>query len=450
MPVAPLPPDSPRLVRVAEHDPISLHSGELLDPHTGELFLFPYLLGRNFLRLLNRLPHISLQAGPYVGILPLNPYITLEIVPRVPVTNLARVLAASGRAPQRLPEVLRTYATQAVPLAELRDELADALIVQVRLISAVGLHFSYATHTQTTAFPRGRLLLQSTITQLLARGQRHLTNSSWFARCVDTLPNQLLLSALRTLVAAYRREPANRERRERLSALREALAVFARVQPASFTTLELPALFGQLPHLPAPYGPALELAQLILGIRGLDFNRSAGSVQLPTLLWKMDELFESYLRGSLRQSFLQLAPAWVVLDGNQPMAGGGGAQPLFEHGPDRRLANPDLVLAYVQGTGRPRPVAVFDVKYKPKPPEREDLNQVLAYALSYRVPIVGVLTLALPGQPSQLSLLGEINAVRVYHYAFQLSSPELEKEEAQFAQALLTILSEPGADLSRQ
>lgn len=203
---------------------------------------------------------------------------------------------------------------------------------------------------------------------------------------------------------------------------------------------QLTSMFGKLLPGREHYLPALDLAQLVLGTRGLDFDSSNGAVQLPSMLWKMDGIFEDYIRWGLRQQFLAVLTSFEITDGNLEQRLGGGGQRLFSHGPDSRWANPDLVVMKVDEQARRRPVAVFDIKYKPKPPERDDLNQILAYAVCYQVQIVGIVSLAEPGKPSKLTLMGGTGPVLVYHYAFQLGAQKLAVEESALAQAMLSLL----------
>ncbi|SET98275.1 5-methylcytosine-specific restriction enzyme subunit McrC [Hymenobacter actinosclerus] len=434
-------PQVPRLVQVSEHSRVPLNRGELLDLQTGSLLLSPHVIGSGYIRVQADKDQVVIHAGPYIGLIPLNDYVTLEIVPRVPISNLVRILAASGRAPQRLPESLRTYATQAVPVGQIRDELANAFIRQVQLIGASGLHYIYETRKEDTSFPRGRILLNETITRLLAKGKRYLISTARFERNINTSPNQLLKLALLVLASTYQTSNKNGLVTKQLGAIRDCLAVFSGVTTLATHNLRLSTVFSKLPPTREYYLPALELAQLILGIRGLDFDSNEGNVSLPSLLWKMDDIFEDYVRWGLRQHLLEALPKYEVADGNVDQQQGGGGKRLFVNGPDFRMANPDIVIMEVDMHALRRPVAVFDVKYKPKKPERDDLNQILAYAMSYQVPVVGIISLAEMGKPSKLTFMGEIGMAKVYHYALQLGNNDLASEEAAITEVLLSLIA---------
>jgi 5-methylcytosine-specific restriction enzyme subunit McrC len=411
-----------------------------LDVQTGNLLLSPKIIGGGYIRVQADKDQVVIHAGPYIGLIPLNDHVTLEIVPRVPIANLVRVLAASGLAPQYLPETLRTYATQAIPVGLIRDELTNALINQVRIIGASGIHYTYESRKEDTSFPRGRILLHETITRLLAKGKRHLIRTARFERNIDTVPNQLLKLALLTLAESYRNGNQNGNVTKQLGIIREAIAVFAQVTPISIRKVQLSTLFNNLPTIRDYYRPAIDLAQLVLGTRGLDFDSNSGSVQLPSMLWKMDDIFEDYIRWGLNQQFISALSTFEITNGNVAEHLGGGGRRLFVEGPDTRLANPDIVVMGIDKHAQRIPVAVFDVKYKPKKPERDDLNQILAYAICYQVPLVGIISLAESDKPSKLTYMGKSGPVLVYHYAFQLGSKNLASEESELALGLSSIL----------
>jgi 5-methylcytosine-specific restriction enzyme subunit McrC len=88
------------------------------------------------------------------------------------------------------------------------------------------------------------------------------------------------------------------------------------------------------------------------------------------------------------------------------------------------------------------PLVVLDVKYKPaeKKPERDDLNQVITYAVSYRSPAVVVVQPRADGASRQgLIHLGDIDGRAVYQYVVDLSG-DLEAEEAAMVTAMRAFL----------
>src|SRR5262249_45193165 len=116
---------------------------------------------------------------------------------------------------------------------------------------------------------------------------------------------------------------------------------------------------------------ALRLARLIVSGEGVELPIGGSDVALPSFLVNMESVFEEYVRHVAQRQFMDLE----VLNGNDE-----GAKPLFD---DRRSppANPDVVVRQLTGDH----ALVLEAKYKTAE-NRDDINQVLGYALSYRLP----------------------------------------------------------------
>jgi 5-methylcytosine-specific restriction enzyme subunit McrC len=147
---------------------------------------------------------------------------------------------------------------------------------------------------------------------------------------------------------------------------------------------------------------------------------------LPSFLVDMETLFEEYVLRVLSQRLRQFRVAGA----------GESAKPLFDDmvAPE---ANPDVVI-YSDGTA----VAVGDVKYKPRY-TREDLNQVISYALSYNVKVAVLFLPALTEQDAGRTEIGRIRGIQVYEYALWLGSAELSLEAQRMADSIGGLLPVP-------
>jgi len=155
------------------------------------------------------------------------------------------------------------------------------------------------------------------------------------------------------------------------------------------------------------------------------------------MMISMESAFEAYLRNVLSRN----AEGISVLDGNlnPPI---GAKTRLFHATPDdspskSTPSTPDIVCSLAS---TPECQLVIDVKYKPDT-DRNDLNQVLGYALTYRCKVV---LLACPRKSASsaagLHLLGEVSGIHVYHYFVDLAAPSLEQEEQVFVAAIRQLL----------
>ena len=174
------------------------------------------------------------------------------------------------------------------------------------------------------------------------------------------------------------------------------------------------------------YRRAIRLATTVLMERGVELPGGSGDLSLPSFLINMETLFESYARHVLRTRL----SGFVVMDGNNE-----GRKSLFD---DRRSPNatPDIVIRNEAGAA----TLVGEVKYK-SDENRDDLNQVLGYALAYRVDIVVLILPADGNHPEGLAKVGQIANVSVYRYRINMASDDLDSQESRFTGSISGLLS---------
>ena len=160
-------------------------------------------------------------------------------------------------------------------------------------------------------------------------------------------------------------------------------------------------------------------------------------VEMPSLLIKMSDVFEAYLRNVLARAATAAGWDLRVLDGNKHAPAGAAKKNLLDSGV-AHAATPDIVLT--GGTTRqPDHRLLIEVKYKPAKPtvDRDDLNQTLAYGVSYRTPEVVVAQPRAGGSAvAGLRPLGTLAGMNVSLYVFDLDAADLEDEERRFVQAV--------------
>src|SRR5690606_3465600 len=201
-----------------------------------------------------------------------------------------------------------------------------------------------------------------------SRGTRHQAVCTYFDLSADLLENRLLRYALHVLLVQHRATGSLARSVGALAHFDELLSR-AGVSLERIDTRALPTRLGvgESPDV----GKALRLARLIVSGEGVELPVGGSDVALPSFLVNMESIFEEFVRYVARRQFGD----FEVLDGNKT-----GAKPLFD---DRRSpsANPDVVIRYPRGAYG----LVLEAKYKTAE-NRDDVNQVLAYALSYRIP----------------------------------------------------------------
>jgi 5-methylcytosine-specific restriction enzyme subunit McrC len=357
----------------------------------------------------------------------------------MPVSNQTRMFSVAGLPATLLEGFSQNYATSIEAVPSLVETFAAALVVALQAIDMHGVYREYIARAGDTSFPKGRLLVGETIQRHAAKGISHKVTVSWFHRGADIGPNQLLKYAV-WLLAQKLKTPIHQRSgvRKLISQLNDAYALFRGVSHwEDRRFLADPAVINpdRMPPLRAYYKPAMRLALAVIGGKAISFDLPGEEVNLPALLLNLEEVFEEYLRNVLRRELVGRRDIYV-LNGNdgEPI---GAKKLLFDTQPSDD-ATPDIVLRRVIGPRRLRNELLVEVKYKW--PDRDDYNQVITYAASFRCSAV---VLAHPWErdkPKGLRVIGSIDSLNVYGYAVDLSATDLIGQEEEFAASMSTLV----------
>jgi 5-methylcytosine-specific restriction enzyme subunit McrC len=429
-----------RVLKCNEWEDLKIDADELVVG--GRFQLYDGISASKYLRTRISGDKIIFSATHYVGHIPLNDHIALNVVPRFSVSNLTRLLRIADHSPIALERYVRSYMATHEPLPSIFEDLAAAFAQAVAEVVHEGLFATYSQREQNTSFPSGRVLITPTVRKYHARGVRHRVRATWHERTYDNAQNRLLKYTIWILIqrlsAVVQRKGMVRLRSE----LSRYYCAFTKVRldrSRSFLRSSAVSDSTRLPAVRSYYAQAIELAQLLVRDNSLDLATHQGSVMAPSLLVDMQAAFEAYLRNSIMLQFARIGSAYSVLDGNQG-APAGARKKLFDE-PDSDNATPDIVLCEEGGAGISKndvPLLV-EVKYKPRP-DRSDINQAMAYALTYRCQRV-VLAHATNGPISAggMHKIGSIDNTVFFRYAFNLTA-NLEVEEQHFAEAIAQLV----------
>lgn len=425
-----------------EWEPLDVPLDRLLRGST--LDLYPEIASGRYIGIRFKGDQLSLTAAGYVGLIPLNDRVAIEVEPRVRVANLERLFAVAKGQPLPLRRHVRGYAPNSDAVPSLLEMLAQALVDSTDPIETYGLHREEVERRYESTYPRGRILLGATTQRFDARGIRHRAVVSRFERTVDNAPNRCLKYALWLVAQRYSRvKQLTREQAQLLARTNRSLHTFDGVslEPRRDWLSDLLVRDpSKMPPIRQYYEDALYLALAIVSENSLRF-REEGELRLPSLVLNMHDLFESYLREVLRRQIGQLPGRHRVLDGNLA-APAGGQKGLFDEEPTED-ANPDIV---IRPASADAPVVIVEVKYKPFDAsgaiERDDLNQVIAYGASYRARAVVV---AQPIRDASskvgLSKVGTIGPLTIYGYGYDLGASNLASTEVAFGRCIHGLLA---------
>ena len=171
----------------------------------GTLDLYDDVQARFEIAYRRRTRKLSIRAGGWVGYVPINDRYTLSVEPRVPVSNLERVMAQSMDV--RI-DILNNYSRAYGDTDErpqgLYDIVADQFLEAVDRIWRDGLLKGYRQEARTGAMPFGRIDPYGT-ELLMKRTKRPLAVFSAFSRTEDCRPNRMLRRAATRLLRWYER-----------------------------------------------------------------------------------------------------------------------------------------------------------------------------------------------------------------------------------------------------
>ncbi|MFG3099846.1 hypothetical protein ACGFZL_04830 [Streptomyces sp. NPDC048182] len=426
------------VIPCSEYGPINVAPEDVIG-HDGRLALAPGVLNHH-VRVDFKDGQLRLSAKGVIGLMPLTDRIAIQVRPRFPLRSLTQMVTVAGYAPAVL-SALREYRSTDQWSDWLLDVMTDALLDVMDTIALNGFLRTYHRRTEDGSYPHGRIDTTATMLRFAARGINHRAQYSWFERTIDNPPNRCLKSAVSLLHSRYINAPRHKGVRGRVARLAEALRLLEHVtlenHPAS---LDDPQVRGEspIPETRSYYRSALDLAVAILTRRGISLDVLTGDLTMPTLLVKTEDLFEEFVRVSLRAA-LAAHPNLAVLDGNQEP----GRLRLYEELPDATsqvlpdhevpttsgeppYAEPDVVFRMDDGT---HPV-IADVKYTnvKNLAARSEVEQIVLYGLRYRAPVVMTIHPRRAGAKKGLHMAGRIGSVVVAQYRIDLGANDLEAE----------------------
>ena len=426
----------PTIYRGREHSEVAIPLAAMLK--NGRLDLFEEVKGKNYFQIYSRGGDLVFQCGGFVGLIPLNEDVAIEVAPRVRISNLDRILQQAGAAHTIFTLINRGYAASE-ETSYLIDLLADALVGGVEEIVEWGKHKEYGRRIYSGHPRSGRILVKET-SRLRAKNPGTVSAStSRFERSSVNIYNICIRFALEHLIRTLSSSGDSRHS-ARLSRLNVAWQNFPEVEAKGNALAIAQEVERRLPHeqLSTPYTKTLPLANAVLRSYGPSQRNLPPSFSLGSLIFDVADAFERYVRYCLSEHCHA-----AVIDGNLA-APNGARQPLFpgSQNPLTRGVNttPDVLIK----NGQSEPVCVLDVKYKPYTgmPDRNDINQALSYALAYKTSICG-LVYPTNTAAGRIDDFGKVGGVAFYGFAMGLNAPDMVAEERRFATDVCTVLGIP-------
>lgn len=398
---------------------------------------------------------IIARSTQYVGVVPINERLTLQVVPRVPLRSLTRIVSWLGMDTVMLLGA-RTYGSNNTVETWMREILVDAYLQSLEGLRDKGLQREYFLINELGSSPKGRINLSSTA-RLRAGAKSPQTSYSWYERSVQTAENRMLKAALERSLRILSTGPSidtKRGMRARIRKLNAMLHTFREVSLAAYPYEDQDRLIRNPESFPdhlSHYRQPIDIARRILNEGGIRLEGSGELLLGTSLLVNMGELFELLIRTAVTRSFVHHGENFLVKDGNTDSE---AQRTLYEAPDDRdllaapyrnaadpstkRRMTPDIVINDPSG----RCLLIADVKNKPigSLPDREDTEQVLTYAVRFGVTQAVLFYPRSGNHDAGMQAVGTIGNVRIYQYHYDLESLDLMDEANRLGKALSLMI----------
>lgn len=393
-----------RIIDIQERDKRIFDREDLFDLK-GRSLVLPETRALSAVELKDVQAGVQLRALGYIGYLPLTAEIVLNLRPKFPVANLWRMLSLADENYDKVLPVLRSYERTTAVGSPPHQLLIRGFCHYLRHIVDLGVAKGYYREPYKGFF-NPKVDFSRTISRHISRGDDLTVSSHIFSFSANLPVNAVLKSACFSFLHLVPRTAAwDTERR----LLLEALNALHRV-PQTRMRFGDEHMADTVPQWTREYyRGALIVYSVLLGYTNIGFAYDAQGSEMPSFLFCLDNVFESFVRNSIRSSYRENKIS--VVDGNLPK----NQRPLFQ---DNRVypIKPDAIIRR-----KKQILAIAEVKYKPDIDEK-DRYQVISHAVALGAPVAFWISPALTEREAGLTYVGTISTkTKFYHYRLNLS-----------------------------
>jgi 5-methylcytosine-specific restriction enzyme subunit McrC len=410
-----------------ERQIVPIPSSEFVGAH-GKIQLFKEVLSRGYFDVDFRGGEVVLVAGKFVGLIPLNDNIVVEILPKTKLTDFARMLEIAGEDPGSLHFFEHGYAEKE-GIDRFFLLIVKSLVRQLRPIAEEGMLKSYSRRGGVHTF-KPTIQFSKTLQRVWAKGNFSHSYSDVFEFTKDTPLNRLVKYAL-WFCGQYM---ASQAKGQALAAELELYANLFETVPLDLklsflTEVEDVVRSRQLPTTRQYYLAIAKLCLMIARNRSVTPDSTGGDARLLSFIINLEDVFEKYVRNALRAFARSERPDLSIKNGNLE-----GRGHLF-HDSTVFPISPDIVVS----RGGEQPL-IADVKYKPRTTEA-DRYQLISHAAALRAAIaISILPASEAG--NGLVRKGQVRdteGIQVFEYYMPLTA-NLVEEERRMAERIFALI----------
>jgi 5-methylcytosine-specific restriction endonuclease McrBC regulatory subunit McrC len=411
----------PRIIDIQEQDTRLVMREELIDS-TGRSRVLPETRALSAVEMRDVSEGIELRAKGLIGYLPLTSNTVLNVIPKFPLENLWAMLALADEEYKRVLPVLRSY--QHTSGTAPHQLLARGFCYYLRSISSSGLYRDYHQQVHNGYFTP-KVDFGATLTKYLSRGDLINVSANSFTFSARLPLNGILKSACLDFLRVM---PRTDKWAFEHSLVRDALNALSsikgqRMRPGDQAMADAAPIWIRDAYL-----GALRVYAVLLGFTSIGFSYSAQGSEMPSFLFSMDDIFESFVRNTLREGLRDQHIS--VADGNKPA----NRQWLFRDNA-RFPIKPDAIIR----RGR-QMLAIAETKYKNEIKE-VDRYQVISHVLASGAPVGIWISPALSDATAGMEYIGTIAThAKFYHYRLNISS-RLEEAKSDMIASISRLLN---------
>jgi 5-methylcytosine-specific restriction enzyme subunit McrC len=398
---------------------------------SGTLNILPEVKARGYFDIDYRGDKLTFVAGRYVGLIPINDNICINVKPKIEISDLVRVIAIAGGELGVLRFFTRGYEKEGRPETAIIIVVLRTLLEQLHEVATEGLLKEYR-RAAGEGFLRSRINFNRTLQRHWSRGK--FASASWdsFSFSKDNDPNRLVKYTLwycGTLLESFV-VPAD-IRRE----LAEVYDLFDAIplDPTKALVARVRSLVQRqaIPRLRHYYDGVCETCLFIAGNDSISLKVRGSDVDLLSFVLNLEDMFERYVRNILRGSLEGTSNEVRVIDGNKE-----GRSYLFIDSRTMEV-KPDIVVR--KGL---KSSLIADVKYKLKVNE-SDRYQLIAHTYSCGVRRALFVLPSFGDGTDGLVRCGQVRdstGIEIYEYRMRLDG-DIEKQERLLSQSVETLMA---------
>ncbi|WP_025155244.1 McrC family protein [Morganella morganii] len=405
----------------------------LIVKHGYKLDIYPEI--RNFFSIDYKPKNnaLILFSGKYIGLIPINESLAIDIKPKFSIGNINRMILTSGEYLHALTFFNRHYSESAVDSNITFKFLIECFIWEMKVLYENGLLKDFIKKNTISSNIKGKLNISDSMKTLWAKGGFHKASVDFYEFTPDNDVNKFIKCALFESLVELRRNHS--ELKKLINDNVFFLEMFDGVKSFQGSNpLNLYNPYSDFGIIRNYYKNIVKSAELILSKKGISFELTEENVFLNSYYIDMETIFEKYLFVFLKEYFLNNHPELSIKDGNTD-----GKKKFFNaQSIATGDAKPDVIIKKGDST-----LLIADAKYKSKTKDT-DRYQIISHAVSFDCSN----TVLISPRPDnhkgakmrKIGDVGDALKINVYEYFIDLSNPDLENEESELARSLFELI----------